>query len=244
MVVVSQSMARRIWPGQDPTGKRIRWAGDEDAGQWRTVVGMVADTRYRDFLDPRPSVYVPVKQQPWRPGYLLVRTSLPLSEVIPALRQVAREVHPDLALVNVSPMDAVLDGPLARPRFNAGVLASFSALAVMPTAFGLYGLTAFVVVQRRREVGIRQALGAQSRQIAGLFLRRGMRPVLLGAVAGVGIALLGGRIMSSLVFGVATSDPVAIVGAVAGFTLVALAAILLATRGAARADPMSVLRAE
>ena len=244
VVVVSQSMARRIWPGQDPIGKRIRWAGDEDAGQWRTVVGMVADTRYRDFLDPRPSVYVPVKQQPWKPGYLLVRTSLPLPEVIPALRQVAREVHPDLALVNVSPMDAVLDGPLARPRFNAGVLAFFSALAVMLTAFGLYGLTAFVVVQRRREVGIRQALGAQSRQIAGLFLRRGMRPVLLGAVAGVGIALLGGRIMSSLVFGVATSDPVAIVGAVAGFTLVALAAILLATRGAARADPMAVLRAE
>ena len=208
------------------------------------MVGVVADTRYRDFLDPRPSVYVPAKQQPWKPGYLLVRTSLPLPEVIPALRQVAREVHPDLALVNVSPMEAVLDGPLARPRFNAGVLAFFSALAVLLTAFGLYGLTAFVVVQRRREVGIRQALGAQSRQIAGLFLRRGMRPVLLGAVAGVGIALLGGRIMSSLVFGVATSDPVAIVGAVAGFTLVALAAILLATRGAARADPMAVLRAE
>ena len=103
VVVVSQSMARRVWPGLDPIGKRIRWAGDEDADRWRTVVGVVADTRYRDFLDPRPSVYVPAKQQPWEPGYLLVRTSLPLPEVIPALRQVAREVHPDLALVNVSP---------------------------------------------------------------------------------------------------------------------------------------------
>ena len=112
------------------------------------------------------------------------------------------------------------------------------------TALGLYGLTAFVVVQRRREVGIRQALGAESRQIVGLFLRRGMLPVCLGAVAGVCMALLGGRIMSSLLFGIAPTDPLAIAGAVASFTLIALAAILVATRGAARADPMTVLRAE
>jgi putative ABC transport system permease protein len=244
VVIVSRSMARRIWPGQDPIGKRIRWAGDEDAGQWRTVVGVVADTRYRDFLDPRASVYVPARQQPWEPGWLLIRTGQPLREVVPALREAAREVHPDLALVNVSPMEMLLDGPLARPRFNAGVLLFFSAVAVVLTAFGLYGLTAFVVVQRRREVGIRRALGAESRQIVGLFLRRGMLPVLLGAVAGVCIALVGGRIMSSLVFGIAPTDPVAILGAVASFTLIALAAILVATRGAARADPMTVLRAE
>ena len=244
VVIVSQGMARRIWPGQDPLGKRIRWAGDEDAGQWRTVVGVVADTRYRDFLDPRASVYVPAKQQTWGSGWLLIRTGQPLGEIAPALREAAREVHPDLVLVNFSPMETVLDGPLARPRFNAGVLLFFSAVAVILTAFGLYGLTAFVVVQRRREVGIRRALGAESRQIVALFLRRGMLPVLLGAVAGVGIALVGGRIMSSLVFGIAPTDPVAILGAVVSFTLIALAAILVATRGAARTDPMAVLRAE
>jgi putative ABC transport system permease protein len=244
VVVVSQGMARRVWPGQDPIGKRIRWAGDEDAGQWRTVVGLVGDTRYRDFLDPRLSVYVPAKQQPWGSGYLLVRTRQPLGEIIPLLHEATREAHPDLALVNVSPMETVLDRPLARPRFNAGVLLFFSAVAVILTAFGLYGLTAFVVVQRRREVGIRRALGAESRQIVGLFLRRGMLPVCLGAVAGVCVALLGGRLMSSLVFGIGPADPVAILGAVASFTLIALTAILVATRGAARTDPMTVLRAE
>ena len=244
VVIVSQGMARRIWPGQDPIGKRIRWAGDEDAGQWRTVVGVVADTRYRDFLDPRASVYVPAKQQTWGSGWLLIRTGQPLGEIVPALREAAREVHPALALVNVSPMEMVLDGPLARPRFNAGVLLFFSAVAVILTAFGLYGLTAFVVVQRRREVGIRLALGAESRQIVGLFLRRGMLPVLLGAVAGVCVALVAGRIMSSLVFGIAPTDPVSILGAVVSFTLIALTAILVATRGAARTDPMTVLRAE
>ena len=99
-------------------------------------------------------------------------------------------------------------------------------------------------MQRRREVGIRRALGAESRQIIGLFLRRGMAPVLAGAIAGVGIALAGGRVLSSLVFGVPTTDPLAIVGSVVGFSLVALGAILLATRGAARTDPMVALRVE
>jgi ABC-type antimicrobial peptide transport system permease subunit len=133
---------------------------------------------------------------------------------------------------------------LARPRFNAGVLLFFSGIAVTLTAIGLYGLTSFVVVQRRREVGIRRALGAESRQIVGLFLHRGMAPVLAGAAAGVGIALAGGQVLSSLVYGVATTDSLAIVGAVVVFTLVALGAILVATRGAARTDPMVALRAD
>jgi putative ABC transport system permease protein len=244
VVIVSRSMARRAWPDQDPIGKRIRWAGDEDAGRWRTVVGVVADTRYRDFLDPRPSVYVPAKQQSSGTGYLLIRTARPFGGMVPTLRQAAREVHPDFDLVNALPMQAALDQPLARPRFNAGVLLFFSTIAVALTAVGLYGLTSFVVVQRKREVGIRRALGAESHQIIRLFLRRGMLPVLAGAAAGVGIALAGGRVLSSLVYGVATTDSLAIVGAVVGFTLVALGAILLATRGAARTDPMVALRAE
>ena len=244
VVIVSQAIARQMWPGQDPIGKRLRWAGDEDAGKWRTVVGVVAESRYREFLTPRPTVYVPASQQPWGSGYLLIRTAGPFGGMVPALRQAARAVHPDFDLVNASSMQSVLDRPLARSRFNAGVLLFFSVIAVTLTAVGLYGLTAFVVAQRRREVGIRLALGAESRQIVGLFLRRGMLPVLLGAAAGVGLALAGGRVMASLLYGIATSDAAAIGGAVVIFTLVALAAILVATRGAARTDPMVALRAE
>jgi putative ABC transport system permease protein len=244
VVIVSQAIARQMWPGQDPIGKRLRWAGDEDRDQWRTVVGVATESRYRDFLTPRPTVYVPATQQPWGRGYLLIRTAGPFGDMVPALRQAARAVHPDFDLVNASPMQSVLDKPLARPRFNAGVLLFFSGIAVTLTAVGLYGLTAFVVAQRRREVGIRLALGAESRQIVGLFLRRGMLPVLLGAAAGICIALVGGRVMASLLYGVATTDAVAIGGAVVIFTLVALGAILVATRGAARTDPMVALRAE
>jgi len=244
VVIVSQATARRLWPGEDPIGKRLRWAGEDAAGEWRTVVGVVADNRYREFLEPRPSVYVPVGQQPWPSGYLLVRTTQPLGVILPALRLAAREVHPDLQLVNASSMQDVLAEPLARPRFNAGILLLLSGTAVTLTAIGLYGLTSFVVVQRRREVGIRRALGAESRQIVSLFLRRGMLPVLLGATAGVGVALAGGKLLASVVYGVATTDALAIVGAVVGFMLVALAAILFATRGAAKTDPMIALRAE
>jgi putative ABC transport system permease protein len=244
VVVVSQTMARQVWPGDDPIGKRIRWPGEEDADQWRTVVGVAADSRYRDLLDPRMTVYVPARQQDWGLGYLLLRTASPFGTLIPSLRQAAREVHPEFDLVNASPMESVLDQPLARPRFNAGVLGFFSIVAVILTALGLYGLTSFVVVQRRREVGIRLALGAESRQIVKLFLRRGLVPVLAGGAAGVGVSLVGGRALASLLYGVEPSDPASLLGAVAGFTLVALAAILFASRRAAGVDPMTALRTD
>ena len=109
---------------------------------------------------------------------------------------------------------------------------------------GLYGLTAFVVAQRRREVGIRLALGAESRQIVALFLHRAMLPVLVGAAVGVCIASVGGRVMASLIYGVATTDAAALVGAVGLFTLIALASVFVATAGAARTDPAVVLRAD
>ncbi len=240
VVVVSRSMAQRMWPGQDPIGKRISWA---DGGrEWRTVVGVVADTRYRDFLEPRPTVYVPARQQDVGSGYLLIRTARPFAGMVPALRQAAREIHPGFDLVNPAPIQTTLDQPLARPRFNAGVLLSFAVIAVVLTAVGLFGLTSFVVVQRRREVGIRRALGAESRQIVALFLRRGMVPVLAGALAGVAIALASGRALASVLYGVSATDPTSIASAVAGFTLIAVGAILIATRKAARAEPMAVLR--
>ena len=246
VVIVSQALARLAWPGQDPIGKRLRWPGEEDVDKWRTVVGVAADTRYREFLEPRLTVYLPAKQPtgPWGTGYLLIRTAHPFGTLVPSLRQAAREVHPDFDLVNAAPLESVLDRPLARPRFNAGVLLFFSVIAVTLTAVGLYGLTSFVVVQRRREVGIRLALGAESRQIVGLFLRRGMAPVLAGAVVGVVIALSGARLLASVLHGVGPTDPTAFAAAVAGFTLVALTAILIATRRAAKTDPMIALRAD
>jgi ABC-type antimicrobial peptide transport system permease subunit len=139
---------------------------------------------------------------------------------------------------------ALLDRPLAQPRFNAGVLLAFGAVAVLLAAIGLYGLVSFAVAQRTREIGIRLAVGAQPRQIVTLFLKRGLAPVAAGCVIGIIAVLAGGRLVSSLLYGVTPSDPVAIIGAVVGFTLVAVMAALIPARRAAGSDPAAALRLE
>jgi putative ABC transport system permease protein len=245
VVVVSRDLADLMWPGQDPIGKRIRWAADSTpSGVWRTVVGVAKDARYREVLQLRPTVYVPVNQQTAIPTFLVVRSELPLDALVPTLRQEIRAVDPDLGLVNASPITTLLARPLAQPRFNAGVLLAFGGIAVLLAAIGLYGLVGFIVAQRTREVGIRLAVGAQPRQIVAMFLKRGLAPVAAGCVIGVVAVLAGGRLLSSVLYGVTARDPVAIVGAVLGFTLVATAAALIPARRAAESDPAAALRLE
>ena len=234
-----------MWPGQDPLGKRIRWAADSTpSGAWRAVVGVANDARYRDVLQLRPTVYVPVNQQPWIPTFLIVRSDLPLDALVPTLRQEIRAVDPDLGLVNAAHITALLARPLAQPRFNAGVLLAFGGIAVLLAAIGLYGLVSFLVAQRTREVGIRLAVGAQPRQIVTMFLKRGLAPVAAGCAVGVVGVFAGGRLLSSVLYGVTARDPVAIIGAVLGFTLVAVTAALVPARRAAESDPAAALRLE
>jgi putative ABC transport system permease protein len=245
VVVVSRGLAALMWPGQDPLGKRIRWAADTTPrGAWRTVVGVANDTRYRDVLQLRPSVYVPVGQQSWIPTFLVVRSNLPLDALARAMRREVRDVDPDLGVVNAAPLGDLLARPLAQPRFNAGVLLTFGAIAVLLAGIGLYGLVSFIVAQRTREVGIRLAIGAQPRQIVTLILQRGLVPVAVGTVLGIALVLAGGRLVSSLLYGVTPRDPVAIGGAVLGFTVVAVVAALVPARRAAGSDPSTALRLE
>jgi putative ABC transport system permease protein len=243
VVVVSRGLAARMWPGQDPLGKRLRWPGDSTE-VWRTVVGVANDTRYRELLQLRPTVYVPVHQQPSIPTYLVVRSRLPLDALSRALRQEVRAVDPDLGVVNASAVSALLARPLAQPRFNAGVLLGFAAVALLLAAIGLYGLVSFAVAQRTREVGIRLAIGAQPRQIVTMFVQRGLAPVAVGCGIGVIGVLAGGKLVSSLLYGVTAADPAAIIGAIVGFVLVAVVATLIPARRAAQSDPAAALRLE
>ncbi len=242
VVVVTRNLAERMWPEEDPIGKRLRWAGDSSA--WRTVVGVVSDSRYRELLEPRPSVFVPVNQQEWLATYLVVRSDLPLDGLFRTVREEVRALNGDLGVVNASPMSRLLDRPLAQPRFNAGVLLGFAAVAVLLAAIGLYGLMSFVVASRTREVGIRLAVGAQPRQIVTMILRRGLLPVAVGGAVGVVLVLAAGRLLASVLFGVTARDPLAIGGAVLGFGLVALAAAFIPARRAAASDPAAALRLE
>ncbi len=245
VVVVSRSLAERMWPGENPIGKRIRWGSDSAPPYtWRTVVGVASDTRYRELLQLRSTVYVPVSQQDFSPSFLVVRSNLPPGALLPALRRTVRAVDPDLDVANASSMAGLLSRPLAQPRFNAGVLFGFAVVAVLLAAIGLYGLVSFLVAQRTREVGIRIAVGAQPREILTLFLRRGLVPVVAGCAVGVVAVLAGARFVSSMLYGVTARDPVAIVGAVLGFALVAVMAIFIPARRAAESDPCAALRLE
>jgi predicted permease len=241
VVAVSRSLAARMWPDQDPLGKRMRWAGDS---VWRTVVGVTNDTRYREVLQLRPTVYVPINQQPSVATFLVVRSNLAPGALVPTLRREIHAVDPELDVVNASPMTALLGRPLAQPRFNAAVLLAFGVLAVLLAAIGLYGLVSFLVAQRAREIGIRLAVGAQPRQIVTMFLKRGLAPLAAGSGVGVITVFVGGRLLSSVLYGVTPRDPAAIIGAVVGFTLVAVMAALIPARRAAEGDPAAALRLE
>jgi putative ABC transport system permease protein len=241
VVAVSRSLAARMWPDQDPLGKRMRWAGDS---VWRTVVGVTNDTRYREVLQLRPTVYVPINQQPSVATFLVVRSNLAPGALVPTLRREIHAVDPELDVVNASPMTALLGRPLAQPRFNAAVLLAFGVVAVLLAAIGLYGLVSFLVAQRAREIGIRLAVGAQPRQIVTMFLKRGLAPLAAGSAVGVITVFVGGRLLSSVLYGVTPRDPAAIIGAVVGFTLVAVMAALIPARRAAEGDPAAALRLE
>ena len=245
VVMVSRGLAERMWPGRNPLGKRIRWAADTTSrGAWRTVIGVVNDSRYRELLQLRPNVYVPLAQQESVATFLIVRSRLPLDALFRSLRQEVQEVDPGLGLVNAQPMTALLARPLAQPRFNAAVLLAFGVIAVLLAAIGLYGLVSFLVTQRAREIGIRLAVGAQPRQIVTMFLKRGVAPLAAGSAIGIITVIAGGRLLSSVLYGVTARDPTAIIGAVLGFTLVAVMAALIPSRRAAKVDPATALRLE
>lgn len=202
------------------------------------------DSRYRDLLQLRPCVYVPIAQQPWLPSFLVIRSKLPRQLLIGALRREVRTVDPGLDVINAAPMRALLARPLAQPRFNAGVVLLFGGISVLLAVIGLYGLASFVVARRTREIGIRLSVGAEPRQILILFLKRSLTPVALGSAVGVGVVLAMGELLSSVLYDVTARDPVAIASAVIGFSVIAFTAALVPARKAAESDPAAVLRAE
>jgi predicted permease len=240
VVVLSEGAARRMWPGEDPIGKRVRIPRQ----QWRTVVGIVADTRYRDLVESRPTIYFPYRQFDQPPGFLLLRASGDAASVLPAVRAAVTEVSPALLAAPNGTMEQLAAGPLARPRLNAALLGAFAVVAVVLTAVGLFGVVASSLAQRARELGVRAALGARPRDLARLALGEGAALATIGVGAGLLAALAGTRVLERVLFEVAPTDPLALGGAVVLLLGVCLAACLVPALRAARVDPVTVLRAE
>jgi predicted permease len=244
VVVISESVARRYWPNQDPIGKRLRMG--EKLERNLTVVGVVADTRYRDLRDARPTVYYPLAQSffPFAPTTLAIRTTASPSALVPTLRRIISETAPGVALAAAASFETYMEGPLAQPRLNAFLLGVFASAAVLLAAIGLFGVIATMVRQRSREIGIRMALGATARDVSTMVVGRGLTISSVGVCVGLIAATLGNRVLSSLLYEVSPTDVVTLIAVGMVLIAVAIAATLIPARASTRIDPNVALRAE
>jgi len=244
VVTVNEAFARLFWPGKDPIGQRIKLDSSKSNSPWLTVVGLVADTRYRELTTVRPSIYVPYPHGiPVSPGYLAVRTTSPAS-VAGMIRRAVSDQEPGAAIVSLEALPRLLAAPLARPRFQTALVACFAALALVLSVVGIYGTLSFFVRQRRREIGIRIALGAAPSNVRRLVLRQGLTIGALGVLIGMAAARVIGRLVQPLLFGVTATDPLVLVGTGTLLLVAVFTATLLPTRLATRTDPLVVLRSE
>ncbi len=242
VAIVDDKFAERFWPDQDPIGKRMRRG---DSGPWRVVVGMVADEReFGAETEPPITAYFPVEQFNIGSRFLVARTT---SDPVQLTQSVIKEIQtldPELPVYDVSTMEQRLYDSLARQRFSMLLLGVFALFAVILAAIGIYGVMAYSVNQRTHEIGIRMALGAQPRNILRLVIRQALILVTVGIAIGLAAAFALTQVMSSLLYGVSTTD--ALTFALTAFALgaIALFASYIPARRAARVDPMVALRYE
>ena len=247
VVIVSASAAARYWPGRDPIGQRIvvatqRAPGGRDELRWQTVVGVVGDVRYRGLLDPRLDIYLPAAQSTMRVKHLLIRTTGPAEPVIARVRAMARELDPGVHLGEVVLMSDALARESAPWRFAMRVLVFFGGLAAALATIGLIGIVWLVVAMRRRELGIRAALGASPNQLRRHVLRDALWTTSAATIVGVLGALATGRVLEGVLVGASAHDPLSLVGAAAITVCAGGIGCLLAAQGAARTGPTEALR--
>lgn len=242
VVIVNETMARQMWPGEDPIGKGLRRRAD---GPLFEVIGVARDAKVQTLgEDPRPHVYFATTQG-YRPDlYFLATVSGDPVELLPTLRETARELDPDVSFLDTTTMNAQVDLALFPLRFAATLLSVLGLAGMLIAALGLYGVIAQGVAHRTRELGIRMALGADARRVALLVIRDGMLVVALGAVTGLLLAAGATRALRGWLYGISPTDPATFVAVVAGFAAVALLACWLPARRATRVDPVVALRAE
>jgi len=244
-VIVNESLARKLWPSQDALGKVLHSSADSGPGAWRrVVVGVVADTRQLGLdSPPRPEMFFPSRSQ-FPNLALIVRTAGDPLRMASAVTAQVSAIDKDQPVHDVLAMDHIVDDTISQRRFNMLLLAIFAATALVMAAVGIYGVLAYAVSRRTREIGIRMALGAQTRDVFQLIGGEGFVLVLAGIGMGLAGALALTRLMSSLLFGVSPTDAATFAAVPAVLGAVALLACYLPARRAARVDPTVALRCD
>jgi putative ABC transport system permease protein len=244
VMVISRAAARRFFPGEDPIGMRLKTGGCTDC-DWTTIVGVVGDVKDLGLDgDDVPAMYVPFQQEPSRAMHLVVRTEVEPEALVSAVRGELHAIDPELALSQVGTMEELMSLSTGQSRYRMTLLGTFAAVALLLAAVGIYGVTAYTVSRRTREIGVRVALGARPGDIMRLVVGQAMAPSLAGVAIGVALALALAQSLSSLLYGVSSTDPTTFAVVVLLLTLVALAACYLPARRATKVDPLVALRAE
>jgi putative ABC transport system permease protein len=248
VAVINQTMARRYWPGENPVGQHLRLDVQAAVASAppREIVGVVGDVRHSGLRgDPRDEVYVPLGQDGWPVIHLIVRslTADPAS-LTQEVKNAVWAVDKNQTLPSVKPLTRIVADSVWQPRLNTVVLTAFAVVTLSLALAGLYGLMMQIVGDRTAEIGIRIAMGARPGTVLGLVLRQGFVPVLLGAVAGSGLAMAGGRLVATELYGVTQADPLTFTASVVLIVTAAFLAMVHPALRAARIDPMTALRHE
>jgi len=248
VAIINQSLARLRFHNMNPVGKRFQTADDAHPGAllWVQIVGVCKDTRYATLRDPAPPQFLmPYVQQPHVGGMTYaIRTRLSPDQIVPELRRVVESEDRDLPIIDIRTQKQQIDATLQIERTFAALTSGFGLLALALACVGIYGIMAYTVANRRNEIGIRLALGAQPGQVRGMILRESTWLAIVGIIAGTGAALALTRLVKSMLYGIQPWDPATIIGGVLILLAVALAASWIPARRAAGVQPMEALRHE
>jgi putative ABC transport system permease protein len=244
--VVNERFVKDVLRGADPIGKRVKLGSPESTAPWVTIVGVMRD--YRHYRLPEPmdaAVFLPYAADPRATQMLAIRTSLPDPyAIVPAVRAAIRELDPTVPAYRVQTFEDVVSRSLWRQRLQGQVLGVFATLALVLASVGLYGVIAYAVAQRTRELGVRVALGATQRHVLALVLGQGARLTLVGVAIGTAGALALTRVLASLLYGVEPTDPVTFLAVPTALAAVAVLATYAPARRAMKVDPLVAMRAE
>jgi putative ABC transport system permease protein len=245
VLIVSESLAKRYWPNQDPIGKRLKWGPASSKDSWQTIVGVVGDVKQGALeVATTPHTYEPFLQNTPSFVNVAIRASGNPAGLASALRTAVWALDPQLAVAQVRTMDQVISASTTPRRFNLFLLAGFASLALTLSAIGIYGVIPYSVVRRVNEIGIRMALGAQRCDVMRLVIGQGLLLLGIGLVVGIVGALGLTRALASFLYGIRPTDPVTFAGVVVILATVALLASYIPARRATKVDPMIALRCE
>jgi putative ABC transport system permease protein len=246
VVVVNEAFARRYFPGQDPINRRIGYGARSDPHYWRTIVGLVADTREQLGESPRPTAYAPFRQtlEPWNFASYLVKTSLPVGAGGEAVQKAVLASDPDQPVSRLRPVEADMRATIATQRFTTIIAGTFAGLALILAVVGTFGVMTYVVGGRVRELGVRMALGATPGRIVALIVGQAARVVLSAAALGVGAALVMGRLIQTLLYEVRPQDPATLSATVFILIATSLVASYIPIRRVLAKNPIASLRNE